>query len=189
MWIVKKLFLLSGASAREKTKTLFCLLMMSCMVRTLGARKVNPYSVLSQGILATMEHLPPGTNWSRQSGLSHTNVWTIYRTFDSSLFRLIFGQNCPRFGPFLNLSPEKDSLEVLLISKVMLKVESVKWESCRMVSWDDESWPKFVLMSYPTAWLSPSYNLLVFPTTIRICKKRFGSFKILHLRMYPKHLR
>ena len=95
MWIVKKLFLLSGASALEKTKTLFCLLMMSCMVRTLGARKVNPYSVLSQGILATMEHLPPGTNWSRQSRLSHTNVWTIYWTFGSSLFRLgFFGQNC-----------------------------------------------------------------------------------------------
>ena len=132
MW---KNFFCSLAPALEKT--LFCLLMMSCMVRTLGARKVNPYSVLSQGILATMEHLPPGTNWSRQSGLSHTNVWTIYRTFGSSLFKLVlFGQNCTEFGPFLNLSPEKDSLEVLLISKVMLKVESVKWESCRMVSWD-----------------------------------------------------
>ena len=67
--------------------------------------------------------------------------------------------------------------------------ESVKWESCRMVSWDDESWPKFVLMSYPTAWLSPSYNLLVFPTTIRSCKYGLDPLKILHLRMYPILLR
>ena len=58
-------------------KLFFSTVMMSCVVRTLGARKVNPYSVLSQEILATIEHLPPGTNWSRQSLLAFSFFYYI----------------------------------------------------------------------------------------------------------------